>query len=186
MSERVNRRQFLSINWEATVGFLGNFIVPQLEQDRDFFRPPGAHDELEFLTSCTRCGKCKESCPEEIISLFTMADGAKLLNTPYINPNVKPCTICEICADVCPTDALSITSFLEERSIGKAVVHEQSCIAFQEVMCDYCVRSCPEQGAIQLIKGKPVINEESCTGCGLCVASCISGNNAILIYPKES
>lgn len=184
MSERVNRRQFLSINWEATVGFLGNFIATQLEQERDFFRPPGARGELDFLTSCNRCGKCKDSCPEGILSQFELAEGAKLLNTPYLNPNKSPCTFCKICIDVCPTDALSLSGLLENPSIGKAVILNHHCLTSQDVMCDYCFRSCPTKGAIELINGKPFVNEENCTGCGLCVDSCISELKGIQITTR--
>jgi len=181
MEERVNRRKFLSINWGATVGFLGNFIGTQIEEERDFFRPPGAGSELDFLTSCTRCEKCKDSCPEGIISLFSLSDGAKLLNTPYVNPNKSPCTFCRKCIDVCPTGALSISSLMEKPAIGKAVVRENCCVTYQDVMCDYCVRSCPVSGTIELLDGKPFINEASCTGCGICVENCISENKGILI-----
>lgn len=181
MNERVNRRQFLSINWEATVGFLGNFIGTQLEQERDFFRPPGAREELDFLTSCNRCGKCKDSCPEGILNLFTLSDGAKILNTPYLNPNESPCTFCQSCIDACPTDALSLSGLLDNPSIGKAEILKHNCLTFKDVMCDYCFRSCPVKSAIELIDGKPSINEESCTGCGLCVTSCISEVKGIQI-----
>lgn len=34
-----------------------------------------------------------------------------------------------------------------------------------------CVRACPF-GAIEMIDGFPVVDEEKCTGCGKCVASC--------------
>ncbi|MBP1773199.1 MAG: hypothetical protein H6P99_2362, partial [Holophagaceae bacterium] len=30
-------------------------------------RPPGALEELEFLTKCTRCDKCVRACPENAI-----------------------------------------------------------------------------------------------------------------------
>ena len=180
MEERVNRRKFLSINWGATVGFLGNFIGTQLEEERGFFRPPGAGSELNFLTACNRCEKCKDSCPEGIISLFSFTDGAKLLNTPYLNPNKSPCTFCRTCIDVCPTGALSISSLIEKPAIGKSVIRKNSCVTYQEVMCDYCIRSCPISGAIKLMDGKPVINE-ACTGCGICVANCISENKGIFI-----
>lgn len=183
MDERVNRRQFLSINWGATIGFLGNFIGTQMEEERDFFRPPGAGDELDFLTSCNRCGKCKDSCPEGIISLFALSDGAKLLNTPYLKPNESPCTFCQMCIDVCPTNALSMSNLLEKQAIGKATIVQHNCVTFQDVMCDYCVRSCPISGAISIIDGKPSINEANCTGCGLCVASCISEMKGIKINP---
>ena len=181
MNERINRRQFLSINLEATVGFLGNFLGTQLDQERDFFRPPGALNELEFLTSCTRCGKCKDSCPEGIINLFTLSDGAKLINTPFLNPNQSPCTFCLECVEVCPTNALSRIGLREEPSIGKAEIITNRCLAFQEVMCDYCVRSCPVKGAIVSMNGIPKVIDDNCTGCGICVANCISEQKGIVI-----
>ncbi|MFK9090605.1 4Fe-4S binding protein [Bacillus salipaludis] len=61
-----------------------------MEIERDFFRPPGACDELEFLTSCSRCGKCVEVCPEESILLFPLSSGARLVNTPYNSLNLTP------------------------------------------------------------------------------------------------
>lgn len=183
MDERVNRRQFLSINWGATIGFLGNFIGTQMEEERDFFRPPGAGDELDFLTSCNRCGKCKESCPEGIISLFALANGAKLLNTPYINPNERPCTFCQVCIDVCPTNALNLPNLREKQAIGKATIEKQICMTYKDVMCDYCVRSCPARGAISIIDGKPSVKDANCNGCGVCVANCISEIKGIRVNP---
>lgn len=37
MTEKLNRREFLSLNFESTIGFLGNFIAPQIEVERNFF-----------------------------------------------------------------------------------------------------------------------------------------------------
>lgn len=181
MNERLSRRSFLTLNLEATVGFLGNIIMPQIEQERNFFRPPGSGPELEFLTSCTRCTKCTEACPEKIIKMFPIHQGAKIANTPYIDPNEAPCTYCEKCIDSCPAGALSSINLSLQRSIGTAEVHEINCLAFKEIMCDYCVRSCPVEGAISLVEGKPCVNEQLCTGCGKCVESCISEDKGIFV-----
>lgn len=181
MSDRLSRRQFLSLNIESTLGFLGNFIAPQLEQERDFFRPPGAGDELDFLTSCTRCGLCKEQCPEGIIKLFSYAEGAKLANTPFIDPNQSPCTFCMKCVEVCEDQALSYMSKGSVAPIGTAKILEDSCLAFKGVMCDYCVRSCPLEKAIKLELDKPVIDESICNGCGKCISSCISEQKGIIV-----
>lgn len=178
MSDRLNRRQFFSVNLEAAAGFLGNFLTPQLDLEREFFRPPGTGSELEFLTSCTRCGICKDACPENIIHLFSLSSGAKLVNTPYMNPNNSPCTFCNKCIDVCPTDALSLEG---EMRVGTAKVIEHTCLTFKNVMCDYCIYSCPTKGAISLQNGRPVVNEQLCTGCGQCVSSCISETKGIQI-----
>lgn len=179
MSDRLSRRQFFSLNLEATVGFLGNFLAPQLDLERDFFRPPGTDSELEFLTACNRCGLCKEACPEGIINLFSISKGAKLVNTPYINPNESPCTFCKKCIEVCPTKALHDDSPI----IGYASINKNTCLTFKDVMCDYCVYACPEDDAIKLENGKPIINKANCNGCGACVSSCISEAKGIYITP---
>lgn len=181
MSERMNRRQFFSLNLEGAVGFLGNFLAPQLDLDREFFRPPGTNNELDFLTACNRCGLCKEACSEGIIKLFSISQGAKLVNTPYIDPNESPCTFCYKCIDICPTDALH---FGAANSIGYARINPQTCLTYKDVMCDYCVHACPKENAIKLQDGKPVILKENCNGCGLCVSHCISEAKGVYISPS--
>lgn len=178
----MSRRQFFTLNLGATVDFFENLLVPQLELEleRDFFRPPGTVNELHFLSSCTRCGLCKASCPENIIKMFSSAAGAKLMNTPYINPNDSPCTFCNKCIEACSADALSMNDLSR---IGTARINENTCLAYENVLCDYCVYSCPVEGAIRLIKGKPVVNSEACNGCGVCVARCIAEDKGIYIYP---
>ncbi|MDX8366850.1 4Fe-4S dicluster domain-containing protein [Cytobacillus sp. IB215665] len=181
MTEKMTRRSFFSLNISSTIGFIGNFIAPQIEQERDFIRPPGAENELAFLTSCTRCGICKDICPESTISLFSMKHGAKLTNTPYLDPNDTACTFCEKCIDHCPTSALSKDGLMQNPAIGKAEIKQQNCLAFREVMCDYCVRSCPIDGALTIIDGKPKVDDKLCNGCGLCVSSCIQQYKGIFV-----
>lgn len=180
MTERLNRRQFFSLHLDATVGFLGNFLAPQLEVERDFFRPPGTYSELDFLTSCNRCSLCKDACPENIIKMFSLSDGAELVNTPFINPNEAPCTFCYKCIDTCPSGALSSE---EKDTIGVAKINKHTCLAFKDVMCNYCVYACPVPRTIQLNNGKPEVNRNSCNGCGECVSHCISETKGIKIAP---
>lgn len=181
MNERYNRREFLNLNLESAIGFLGNFLVPQMEIERDFFRPPGACDELEFLTSCTRCGKCQEVCPEQCIRLFPLSCGAKLVNTPFLEPNESPCTFCQKCIEVCPTDALNLSEYKKRQSIGVVNVQNSECLGYQQVMCDYCVRACPVDGALTMENGVPVVSVQYCTGCGICVSSCIAEGSALRV-----
>jgi ferredoxin-type protein NapG len=185
MSEKLNRRQYLALNWESTVNFLGNFLAPQMELERDFIRPPGACGELEFLTSCSRCGKCQEICPEQSITLFPLNDGAKLVNTPFLNLNESPCTFCLKCIDVCPTDALSLETFQKKPQLGYVKVEPANCLAYKNVMCDYCVRACPVEGALRIEKGVPVVSKDNCTGCGQCISSCIGDGTALIVKIKE-
>jgi ferredoxin-type protein NapG len=181
MTEDLNRRNYLKLNWKASIGFLGHVIAPHIEQDRDCFRPPGAGSELDFLTSCTRCGKCVEACPEGIITLLPPQSGARKMNTPYLDPNVTPCTYCLKCTEICPTDALDFRHLTKNPAIGKAFIRKEGCIAHQHVMCDYCFRSCPIEGAMKIVHGVPIINEDNCNGCGICVSHCISEDKGIWV-----
>lgn len=180
MDEQVSRRQFLNMNIKAANGFLSQFIIGQFENKRDFFRPPGVEDELSFLASCSRCGLCQDACPQKMIHFFSADAGAKLVYTPYTDPNQQACTFCGDCARVCPTGALELAAIVARNPIGKAVINEQHCIAHKQIMCDYCVRACPEQ-ALFIKDGLPVIDEAACTGCGLCVTGCIEDKKGIVI-----
>lgn len=182
MNSQMNRRKFLAWNIEAAAGFLGHVLLPGMEEERPFFRPPGAGDELAFLASCTRCGCCRDVCPEKSISLFTVSSGAKLANTPYLDPNISPCTFCGKCIDICQDGALSLSSLAEDRAIGKARIVESNCLAHKGVICDYCVQACPQKGEAMAVKnGIPIILSAGCDGCGLCVKNCISDRQSILV-----
>ncbi|MHC0035625.1 4Fe-4S dicluster domain-containing protein [Pseudoneobacillus sp. C159] len=182
MTEELNRRGYLKLNWKGSIGFLSQALAPQFEQEKECFRPPGAGTELDFLTSCTRCGKCKDVCPEGIIKLFPSQAGAKMMNTPYLDPNQSPCSFCLECIDSCPTDALLLSHYTTNPPIGKAKIRLNACIAYQNVMCDYCVRACPAEGVMKLVNGKPVVDEEYCIGCGACVSQCITDFKGIWVH----
>ncbi len=160
-------------NFKSVLGLFGQMILPTFDQERTFIRPPGAQDELVFLTSCTRCGICNDVCPVSTIQLFNIESGAKLAGTPFLNPNEIACTFCYECVYNCPTDALVMSEINKTPSIGLAKVISTNCVAFKDVMCDYCIRCCPEPGALSLESGKPMVDQNLCTGCGQCVVSCI-------------
>lgn len=177
--EKLNRREFLATNFQSIFKFMGEMILPSFEQERNFIRPPGSDDEIHFLTTCTRCGICKDVCPVSTIDLFNIESGAKLAGTPFINVNEVACTFCDKCIDHCPTNALSYTDTYPK--VGTAKVVEANCMAYKNVMCDYCVRSCPVDGALTLYKGKPEVHEGLCTGCGECSVSCIESQKGIFV-----
>ena len=61
-----NRRDF----FRATLGRLGREVAERAEQRvviERYFRPPGALDEVSFLSLCTRCDLCAEVCPAQAI-----------------------------------------------------------------------------------------------------------------------
>ncbi|NPV71068.1 MAG: 4Fe-4S binding protein [Firmicutes bacterium] len=58
----------------------------------------------------------------------------------------------------------------ERRKKGPYAVFE----CFQEIPCDPCYAAC-KQGAVQPfedINDLPIVDQEKCNGCGICVASC--------------
>ncbi len=57
-----NRRDF----FRATLGKLAREVAVRTERRvvlERYFRPPGAVDEVSFLSLCTRCDLCAEVCP---------------------------------------------------------------------------------------------------------------------------
>ena len=130
-------------------------------------RPPWVLNPVSFTDDCTRCGRCVERCPENIL---VVGDGG----FPSVDFSWGECTFCRECTGDCEAklfnpDADSLpwtyTAFVAE-----------SCLAHAGVMCRSCEDSC-EVRAIRfpLAAGKvpaPRIDTEACTGCGACVAPC--------------
>ena len=49
-------------------------------------------------------------------------------------------------------------------------VYPKDCVG-----CGDCVRVCPKKGAIEIIRGKAVINPDKCISCNKCVDICSYG-----------
>ncbi|MCC6572641.1 MAG: 4Fe-4S dicluster domain-containing protein [Planctomycetes bacterium] len=150
---------------------------------RTFFRPPGALAEKEFLETCSRCKKCVEACPEQVITPAQSHMGAPL-DTPILMPNIGPCTLCGDCMDICPTGALKPTPVGEVR-IGIAVVEPRTCLGYLGEACTACHDACPlEPNAIAFEGKQPKVDSRICTGCGLCVKACPTEQPSIVVLPR--
>lgn len=148
-------------------------------------RPPGIKSEADFMARCIKCGKCIQACPYAALHAAGPEQGSAA-GTPFIDAREQACRLCADfpCAAVCPTDALCDVVDKHKARMGHARIDEEVCIAFLGYRCEVCYRVCPlidqaitidfqnrENDAIHA-KFIPTINEDVCTGCGLCVERC--------------
>ena len=203
----ISRRRFLTdmAGTACGVGILSSMIglysTSANALHSQAIRPPGALDETDFLSSCTRCGICVQDCPYDILKLAQMGDKVPL-GTPYFTARTGPCEMCEDvpCVVNCPTGALDNTLVdINKAKMGLAVVVDhETCIAFLGLRCEVCFNVCPLRGdAISLDyrhnvrSGRhalfiPVVNSDACTGCGLCERACILEDApAIKVFPTH-
>lgn len=142
----------------------------------DWLRPPGAVEESEFLSRCTRCDDCLEACPYSAIQRSPV-DG-----TPVLFVDQSPCRLCEDfpCIGVCETDALMPVRGQEDVRMGIAMVSHRACTASQG--CNACVSKCPTQAiSMDFSIFQIVIEEKACVGCGICQHICQSVNDQVAI-----
>jgi len=153
------------------------------------FRPPGAVEEIAFLTSCTRCGDCIDVCP--VHAIFKAPPEAGLAAaTPVIDPAVQACVVCEDmpCARACETGALVVPrDGWRSVHMGTLSLDPERCIAFHGVACGVCARACPvgERALTIDAGGRPVLRPEGCVGCGVCVTACVTAPSSLALAIME-
>lgn len=161
--------------------------------------PPGARQEGLFASLCVKCGKCIEACPYQALHPAPAAAGA-LAGAPCIDARTQACRLCAEfpCIEACPTGALAPVESKADVRMGVAVIDEDTCLSFQGMRCEVCYRVCPlideaisidyrkrEGDALHAVFA-PVIDEEKCVGCGLCVERCVVSEPAPAIRIKSA
>lgn len=153
-------------------------------------RPPGALPEDLFLQKCIRCGECLKVCPTNALQPALSEAGPEGIWTPMLVPKIGYCDYyCSLCTQVCPTGAIQELTIEAKNQIkiGTAWVDKNRCIPWKfGDPCIVCEEHCPvSPKAIKFIKIEvarpdgvlktplaPVIETESCTGCGICENKC--------------
>lgn len=155
-----------------------------------YFRPPGAlSNAKDFLTACERCAKCSEACPHGVIEHLGPVAGDVQEGTPVLYPDKNPCHWCSDmpCIQACPSGALAFRPGGIVPPIGKAVLHLNSCLTLEGILCDMCSQFCPTQiNAITMKNRRPHLDENACVGCGLCACHCESSPPSLRIVPWGS
>jgi polyferredoxin len=174
-------------------------------------RPPGALPEKEFLSACTRCAECMKVCPTNALQPALFETGMEGIWTPLLVPSIGACAEkCTACGDVCPTHAIRPFSWQDKRykiKMGLANVNQSTCVAWNGGRdCVVCAEVCPysaipfrdtwddtlpkdptrpitDPGNKGRIKRVPTVDENLCTGCGLCEYHCpVLPDHSIVIY----
>ena len=147
----------------------------------DYLRPPGAVPETVFTLSCIRCARCVEVCPYKTIRLGTARDGFNA-GTPMIEARTIPCYLCMRCPEACPSGALEVVAMREVR-MGRARIREGACLPFLGVLCRTCYNACPifDEAITMNELLQPLVDERTCTGCGICEHVCPTDPPAIVV-----
>lgn len=175
-----SRRNFL--RWAAeTSAFSVVFLSFRVSQARDLPRPPGAVEEKAFRQFCTRCSRCIDVCQPVALKPAGFFDGWANVGTPIMNPN--KCVLCMDCVRTCPTGALQKVP-KKEVDIGTVIIHKDICWAYlRKKRCRICFEDCPLK-AVEMERDRfPIVVEEKCNGCGICVRRCPTDPKAMeVIY----
>lgn len=133
-------------------------------------RPPAALLEADFLKACTRCNQCIDVCEADALHPASILGGITSFGTPVLDG--KKCILCMECVRICPTGAIKKVP-KQEIVLGKAVINEDTCLAWQKKKrCKDCYRACKEKAIILKKRRYPKIVADKCNGCGLCVRRC--------------
>jgi ferredoxin-type protein NapF len=144
-------------------------------------RPPHAVPESEFVAGCTRCDACIDVCPPHAIFRIPESDGL-LAGTPTIDPTGQPCIVCEDmpCVESCEAGVLRMDAPV---AMALAKINTDTCLAYHGTVCTVCVDQCPVEDCMTMEGGRPRIDAQSCTGCGVCLYVCPVEGSAIDLLP---
>jgi ferredoxin-type protein NapG len=152
---------------------------------RNWIRPPFALAELDFLLACTRCDQCIEACPHDVLFALPARLGVQVAGTPAMDLLAKGCHMCDgwPCVGACEPNALAAAA--PEAPLPKlasAGIVTENCLPYSGPECGACAHACPVPGALEWDGGgRPVINQDLCTGCALCREACIVEPKAVAI-----
>jgi polyferredoxin len=150
-------------------------------------RPPGALEEADFLSRCSRCGRCIKVCPSKCIQAMPLRSGTAMFLTPYIVAREARCELTQHCQQVCPTGAIAKVP-IANVLMGLAEIDHSRCLGWAEgKLCLLCQEQCPQHAIDSDEKDRPTVRTELCVGCGACENGCpVDTPAAIVVKPQSS
>ncbi|MDH5681007.1 MAG: 4Fe-4S binding protein [Spirochaetota bacterium] len=153
----INRREFFQRL--SPKGFSHKAVAETL------IRPPYCGDHRLFTELCPKCPDrpCQSACGESIIAFHKD-------NTPFLNLVGSGCTFCRDCLTACERDVLTRPDL--NRLNATAQIAIETCLAWNQVVCDGCRDVCDSNAISYKALWSPEINSELCAGCGHCLRGC--------------
>lgn len=206
----LDRRRLLGLGISKVTEVATGLAGVASRRRTDFFRPPFALSEPEFLLACTQCNECIAACPHDVLFKLPENMGRLIGGTPGMDLLHRGCHMCADapCVAACEPGALALPKpptpiDLEEEppltepivvpapedwpGFGHAQINQTTCLPWSGPECGACRGSCPVAGALEWSGGiKPFINPDICTGCGMCREACITDPKAIDLAPLSS
>jgi ferredoxin-type protein NapF len=149
--------------------FFNAFRKPLIQEVKaPVLRPPYGLNESLFQSECPVCESkaCVTSCDEKIIVL--LEDG-----TPSLNFTKSGCTFCDDCANACDINVLNLeNTHSSEHLNAQFKISTDACVAHHGVICFSCKEPCIDDAILFNGMFNPVIDRDSCTACGFCMARC--------------
>lgn len=196
----LDRRDFflnlLGVGAAATTAALGSGVFHAgVSAAHASLRPPGALPEADFLSTCIRCLRCADACPNHCIKATPEGEGPQRAGTPMIQPREQACMLCSRvetdylrCTEACPSGALQLIpktlgDIQRDVRVGVAKVDTNLCYSYTDFVCGTCLKACPVGALKTGMWARPIVDVDACVGCGLCERVCIRYPHAIRVEP---
>ena len=207
----MDRREFFRLGAQKTAKVAVDTAEKHVNHKASrWIRPPFAISELDFITSCMRCGECISACPHQVIFPLPVRVGIEVAATPAMDLLNKGCHLCEDwpCVTACEPNALMIPEALvvaieDDEAVvteddlelataltiprlAEAEIDQQQCLPYSGPECGACRGSCPIEGALVWQDEKPMIDADLCVGCAMCREACITEPKAVTVRSNYS
>jgi ferredoxin-type protein NapF len=134
--------------------------------------------------TCGDCAQpCVSSCPQGVIRIHPESHTES--GTPYLDFSSGGCNFCGDCGIACPEGMADVRDAAIVM-MGPVKLDMSMCHAWNGIFCMSCIGRCDTK-ALSLDQRRRVhVNDNLCTGCGFCVASCPGDALSVTVLEKTA